>query len=249
MTGRNSNRAWKSCTFAPAFKGCNWKHGDGIGRFEKKIGMVAGPLQCLNRCKRYTYRGKKPNEATVDSRTGNKCYCEFTMTERNSNRAWKSCTFAPAFKGCNWKHGDGIGGFEKKIGMVAGPLQCLNRCKRYTYRGKKSNGATVDSRTGKKCYCEFTMTGRNSNHQWKSCLFGPAWVGCSWKIGDGTGGFEKMIGTFSGPKECVTKCRRYRYRGRKPNGATVDANTGKKCYCEFNMKRSNGNCSWKTCRI
>ena len=77
----------------------------------------------------------------------------------------------------------------------------------------------------------------------------PGWVGCTtgWQSGDGTGGTEKMIGTFSGPKECVDKCKIYKNNGQSANAATVDSVTRKKCYCEFGATGKNSNNNWKTC--
>ena len=70
-----------------------------------------------------------------------------------------------------WRTGDAIGGIEKYIGRVNNPAVCLRKCKLYTYRGKRPNGATVDVATGRKCYCEFDATGRNNAIAWKSCIF------------------------------------------------------------------------------
>ena len=77
------------------------------------------------------------------------------------------------WKGCEWKPGDGIGGFEKKIGTFANPAICVQKCKGYKYNGAVANAVTVDSKTGKSCFCEFKSTGRNGNRNWKSCLIAP----------------------------------------------------------------------------
>jgi len=44
----------------------------------------------------------------------------------------------------------------------------------YAERKKKEpkiNGATVDKKTGKKCYCEYGMKKWNNSKTWESCLF------------------------------------------------------------------------------
>lgn len=74
-------------------------------------------------------------------------------------------------------------------------------------------------------------------------------IGCDFVDGDGTGGGEKFIGTVSNPKECVDKCVQSRVTYPTINGVTVDSGTGRNCYCEFDMKGSNGAKSWKTCKL
>ena len=75
--------------------------------------------------------------------------------------------------GCKWFPGDGIGGFEKRIGTFPNPGVCVQKCKGYKLNGIIANAVTVDSKTGKSCYCEFKSTGRNSNRDWKSCMIAP----------------------------------------------------------------------------
>ena len=79
---------------------------------------------------------------------------------------------------------------------------------------------------------------------------------CRWQLGDGVGPggsstepgtFNVEIGTFSGPAECLAKCNSYTNQGKIPNGATVDAATGRKCWCEFGASGIDKNYSWKTC--
>ena len=66
----------------------------------------------------------------------------------------------------HWKRGDGTGGSEVRIGVFANKEVCYAMCSIQRKNGKLANGATVDSRTQKICYCEYGMTGRNSNRQW-----------------------------------------------------------------------------------
>ena len=84
MTGRNNYIYYKSCYAnpeAPVWTGCDWKTGDGIGGTEKRVGTVSGPEECLKKCKAYTHNGKKPNGASVYTKTGTVCYCEFGMNK------------------------------------------------------------------------------------------------------------------------------------------------------------------------
>ena len=74
---------------------CHWRTGDAISNLEKYIGKFNSPEVCFRKCKKYTHEGKKPNGATVDAATGQKCYCEFDATSQNNEKAWKSCIFVP----------------------------------------------------------------------------------------------------------------------------------------------------------
>ena len=65
-----------------------------------------------------------------------------------------------------WKRGDGTGGPEVRIGVFANKEICYAKCSVRKRNGKLANGATVDSRTKKTCYCEFGMKGRNNNRNW-----------------------------------------------------------------------------------
>ena len=65
-----------------------------------------------------------------------------------------------------WKRGDGTGGPEVRIGVFASKEICYAKCSVRKRNGKLANGATVDSRTKKNCYCEFGMKGRNNNQHW-----------------------------------------------------------------------------------
>ena len=53
-----------------------------------------------------------------------------------------------------------------RIGVFANKEICYAKCSVSRKNGKLANGATVDSRTKKICYCEYGMTGRNNNRQW-----------------------------------------------------------------------------------
>ena len=67
----------------------------------------------------------------------------------------------------------------------------------------------------------------------------------SWSYGDGTGGSEENIGKVTNAAECVTKCFSRKRNGKLANGATVDAATGKTCYCEYGQTGRNNAKSWK----
>ena len=70
-----------------------------------------------------------------------------------------------------------------------------------------------------------------------------------WKVGDGTGGKEKGVGSAKTYLECIQLVRE---KEPTANGATIAvANLGvhkKKaaCYAEFNMTGSNGSASYKS---
>ena len=55
-----------------------------------------------------------------------------------------------------------------KIGGVESKEDCYAMCSTYVKNGKLANGATVDVKTNKICYCEFGMKKRNVNKKWKS---------------------------------------------------------------------------------
>ena len=65
-----------------------------------------------------------------------------------------------------WRRGDGTGGPEVRIGVFANKEVYYAKCSVRRKNGKLINGATVDSRTKKTCYCEFGMRGRNKNRNW-----------------------------------------------------------------------------------
>ena len=53
-----------------------------------------------------------------------------------------------------------------KIGTFKSKVHCYAMCRSRTKNGVLANGATVDSATGKTCYCEFGMKSRNSVKKW-----------------------------------------------------------------------------------
>ena len=70
-----------------------------------------------------------------------------------------------------------------------------------------------------------------------------------WRNGDGTGGPEEFIGTFSGPAQCVEQCINRKKNGKVANGVTVDAATQRKCYCEYGQTGRTSSTSWKNTYI
>ncbi len=67
-----------------------------------------------------------------------------------------------------------------------------------------------------------------------------------WEIGDGLGnGREKYVGTFPNKEACYLYCKYH----MSADGATVDAPTEKKCYCEYGMTRRNSNSDYKSSYI
>ncbi len=67
-----------------------------------------------------------------------------------------------------WAIGDGIGGTEVRIGLVASKQDCYVICSKTMKNGQLANGATIDVATNKNCYCEFGMNKRNTNKKWTS---------------------------------------------------------------------------------
>ena len=65
-----------------------------------------------------------------------------------------------------WNRGDGSGGSEERIGVFANKEICYAKCSVRRRNGKLANGATVDSKTKKTCFCEYGMKGRNNNGNW-----------------------------------------------------------------------------------
>ena len=65
-----------------------------------------------------------------------------------------------------------------------------------------------------------------------------------WESGDGIGGTEVYIGQVTNNDKCIEKCRKRSKNGKTANGATVDALTEKKCYCEYGQTGRNSNWKW-----
>ena len=101
QTGRNGATSWKNCgiqgTSPPGliqWTGCQWQQGDGSGGSETNIGKVGGPAECVQKCKKHSQNGRKPNGVTIDSSTGTNCYCEYGQSGRNGSSSWKNCPIA-----------------------------------------------------------------------------------------------------------------------------------------------------------
>ena len=65
-----------------------------------------------------------------------------------------------------WARGDGSGGPEEKIGVFASKDVCYAMCSKREKNGLLANGATVDSKTEKTCYCEYGQNGRQTDGHW-----------------------------------------------------------------------------------
>ncbi len=92
------------------------------------------------------------------------------------------------------------------------------------------------------CLLIFTWTtlGNDWARSWNCCF---DFIAGEWEIGDGKGdGYEVHIGTFPDKEACYLYCK---YQ-MSADGATVDAPTEKKCYCEYGMKQRNSNTDWKS---
>ncbi len=66
----------------------------------------------------------------------------------------------------SWVIGDGVGGTEVRVGKVASKLACYVLCYHRKKNGVLANGATVDTKTGTNCYCEYGMKKRNRVKKW-----------------------------------------------------------------------------------
>lgn len=70
-----------------------------------------------------------------------------------------------------------------------------------------------------------------------------------WSVGDGIGGSEENIGQVTNTAECLTKCYSRKRNGKLANGVTVDAKTGKSCFCEYGQKNRNKALNWRNTLI
>jgi len=68
----------------------------------------------------------------------------------------------------NYKDGDGVGGWERKIGHASSPQRCIDMVKAQC---STANGATLPSSGSGQCYCEFGMNTWNAVARWQSCKF------------------------------------------------------------------------------
>eukprot|EP00795_Rhopilema_esculentum_P015293 gene15293-6507_t len=242
QTGRNSAASWRN-TFIRPRSAIKWERGDGTGGSEVNIGKVTNAAECVAKCSSRKKNGKLANGATVDAATQKRCYCEFGQTGRNSAASWRN-TFIRPRSAIKWERGDGTGGSEVNIGKVTNAAECVAKCSSRKKNGKLANGATVDAATQKRCYCEFGQTGRNSAASWQNTFIRPR-SAIKWERGDGTGGSEVNIGKVTNAAECVAKCSSRKKNGKLANGATVDAATQKRCYCEFGQTGRNSAASWR----
>eukprot|EP00795_Rhopilema_esculentum_P012586 gene12586-3287_t len=155
MKARNKNKSWRS-TFIKR-----------VGTF----GGNAGGAKCVFP---FRYKGKMYSACTKVNH--NKPWCA-TTANYDKDRKWGNCKTiaplpAPKFPDGvgppQWTRGDGSGGSEEKIGVFANKEECYAKCSGRKKNGKLANGVTVDTKTGKNCYCEYGMKGRNSAQHWTS---------------------------------------------------------------------------------
>ncbi|XP_065051247.1 uncharacterized protein LOC135680930 isoform X2 [Rhopilema esculentum] len=164
MKARNKNKSWRS-TF---IKRAQPKpKSSPIGTF----GGNAGGAKCVFP---FRYKGKMYSACTKVNH--NKPWCA-TTANYDKDRKWGNCKTiaplpAPKFPDGvgppQWTRGDGSGGSEEKIGVFANKEECYAKCSGRKKNGKLANGVTVDTKTGKNCYCEYGMKGRNSAQHWTS---------------------------------------------------------------------------------
>lgn len=77
----------------------------------------------------------------------------------------------------------------------------------------------------------------------------PEFPGCEFVTGHGIGGVDIYIGVLTDVKGCAAACFTRSRTDLAINGATVDAATGKSCYCEKTMTGSNFVATWRTCQF
>ena len=73
----------------------------------------------------------------------------------------------------NWTIGDGTGGSEEGIGKVTSKYECIAKCFSRKKDGRLANGATIDTATHSRCYCEYGQTGRKSATKWQNTFIRP----------------------------------------------------------------------------
>ena len=72
---------------------------------------------------------------------------------------------------------------------------------------------------------------------------------CNFVTGDGVGGTEQNIGYQPTHQACIDACVTEKQTDPDINGVTVTLRGSGSCYCEKKMRKSNGNPSWKTCKL
>ena len=87
-------------------------------------------------------------------------------------------TVAPStfdWSGCTWSDGKRLSSQRISVGASDNPKDCYETCKLYRKSdGTAPNGATVDTKSGKSCYCEFDAEAdTDSDVNYGSCIFGP----------------------------------------------------------------------------
>ena len=72
---------------------------------------------------------------------------------------------------------------------------------------------------------------------------------CDFATGDGVGGTEQRIGYQPTPQACIDACVNKKITDPQINGATITPCGSGLCYCEKNMRHSDGNPAWKSCQL
>ena len=86
-------------------------------------------------------------------------------------------TVAPStfdWSGCTWSDGKRLSSRRISVGASDNPKDCYEKCKLYRKSdGMAPNGATVDTKTGKNCHCEFDAeVDTDFDVNYRSCIFG-----------------------------------------------------------------------------
>ncbi|XP_065055525.1 SCO-spondin-like isoform X2 [Rhopilema esculentum] len=212
-------------TFACPSSAIKWERGDGTGGSEVNIGKVTNAAECVAKCSSRKKNGKLANGATVDAATQKRCYCEFGQTGRNSAASWRNTFIRPL---------DGGYGSWSNFGS------CSKTCGGGTKSRSRPCNNPAPLMGGKDC------SRLGSATESASCnTFACPSSAIKWERGDGTGGSEVNIGKVTNAAECVAKCSSRKKNGKLANGATVDAATQKRCYCEFGQTGRNSAASWQ----
>ena len=62
--------------------------------------------------------------------------------------------------------------------LLSGPQECINRCKSLrNHQGVAPNQATVDTRSGRYCFCRFHASGVNGRSDKKTCRINRSNIG------------------------------------------------------------------------
>merc|ERR1712117_444784 len=179
------------CTLEPG-------HGTGPGATEVDLGNVVSVQECKEKAlEQDGANGMTVHRDVAMYGTQGACFAEFSMPTRNDNTAYHSCIFETGDETeatdddsttdtndvpdntdtgivCTLEpgHGTGPGATEVNLGDVASAQECKEK----VLEQEGANGLTVHRDvamygTQGACFAEFSMTTRNDNTAYHSCIF------------------------------------------------------------------------------